>query len=221
MKCPNCGFDNPPDAKFCVRCGTKLSAGTTPSGAAISTGSVLLDPRRTFYVLQEKYWNWGSGDIFDERGQVIGKMKRKILSLRAEIQLTEPNEIVVGKVVKKILSIRQTYDLLTPDGQLVARMNKKLLSLFRPSLWLEDPNGNHLFEAKGNFMGFNFEIKDTSGRKVAQVQMLNKWKEMFLGGSIFDITDKYALQILDPNVDRLQMLSFVIAIDNSVHDKRD
>ena len=221
MRCPKCGFENPPDAKFCIHCGAPLNRSTASSNLTNPTGSILLDPRRTFYILHEKYWDWGSGDIYDERGQVIGKMKRKFLSLRAEIQLTEPTGVVVGKIVRKILSIRQTYDLLSPDGQLIARMNRKLLSLFRPSLWLEDPNGNRLYEAKGNFLGFNFEIKDTSGRKVAQVQMLNKWKEFFLGGSVFDFSDKYALRIVDSNVDRLQMLSFVIAIDNSVHDKRD
>ena len=182
--------------------------------------SVLLNPANTFYILHEKAWDWGWGDIFNDRGEKIGGMKRKIISLRAEIDLTEPDGRVVAKIVRKILSVRQTYDLLTPDGRLMARMNRKLLSFFRPSLWLDDASGNRLYEAKGNFLGFSFEIKDTKGRKVAEVKKLDKWRDIFAGGSIFDLSDRYALRILDPSVSRLLMLGFVIAIDNSVHDKR-
>ena len=40
----------------------------------------LLDPKRNYYVLKEKLWDWGSGDIYDEKGNTIGKMKRKLLS---------------------------------------------------------------------------------------------------------------------------------------------
>ena len=45
----------------------------------------LLDPKRDYYILKEKMWDWGSGDIYDEKGNAIGKMNRKLLSLRAKI----------------------------------------------------------------------------------------------------------------------------------------
>lgn len=44
MKCPKCGFDNPPEAKFCGKCGEPLAAPTPappmppPAGEAVSQG---------------------------------------------------------------------------------------------------------------------------------------------------------------------------------------
>ena len=32
----------------------------------------LLDPSRDFYLIKERLWDWGSGDIYDERGTTIG-----------------------------------------------------------------------------------------------------------------------------------------------------
>ncbi|MGQ4833067.1 MAG: LURP-one-related family protein [Candidatus Asgardarchaeia archaeon] len=232
MKCPNCGYENPLDSKFCIQCGTRLlsrdvsSISPSPvqptSYSNLPQASILLNPNIRMYIIHEKSWDFGWGDIFNEHGQLVGKMKRKLLSLRAEIQLLEPdNKTLVAKIVRKILSIRQTYDLLTPDGQLIARMNRKLLSLFRPSLYLDDSQGRRIYEAKGNFLGFSFKIKDMTGKVIAEVEKLDKLRDLFFGGTIFDMSDKYALRIFDPNANRLMLLGFVIAIDNSVHDKRD
>ncbi len=47
----------------------------------------LLDPSIEHYVLHEKAWKFGGGDIFDPQGEKIGIMRRKLISMRAEIQL--------------------------------------------------------------------------------------------------------------------------------------
>ena len=49
----------------------------------------LFDINRNYYILKEKYWDWGSGDILDENNQVIGNMKRIILSIRRRVELLE------------------------------------------------------------------------------------------------------------------------------------
>src|SRR4030042_1004479 len=66
-----------------------------------TTGS-LFDPQHEFYVLHEKYWNWGSGDILDEKGVVIGKMHRVFLSLRARIELKEVDGTLSAQIHQKI-----------------------------------------------------------------------------------------------------------------------
>ena len=55
----------------------------------------LLNPDRNYYVIKEKLWDWGSGDIYDESGATIGRMKRKLLSLRAEITVDEPDGLPI------------------------------------------------------------------------------------------------------------------------------
>ena len=45
------------------------------------------------------------------------------------------------------------------------------------------------------------------------------FRDLFLGGTIFDFRDTYAIRMLDREYDRRLILGFVVAIDNSVHDK--
>ena len=86
-------------------------------------------------------------------------------------------------------------------------------------LWLEDSEGRKLLEAKGNFLGKNFEVKDMDGKLKAKIGKSDFFKDLVLGG-LFDFSDTYAIKILDPSYDKRLLLGFVIAIDNSVHDKK-
>ncbi len=195
---------------------------TTPSNPPVSStqypkGS-LFDPQREFYVLHEKYWNWGSGDILDENGAVIGKMKRIFLSFRARIELQEADGTLVGQIHRKLAAIRPTYDLKDTQDLLIGRLRKAILNVIHPKIWFEDAFGNHILEARGSFMRYDFVVYDMSGKVVAEINMLNRWKEFFLGGSFLDFSDRYAIRILDKSVDRRFIIGFCLAIDNTMHD---
>jgi uncharacterized protein YxjI len=180
----------------------------------------LFDLDRNYYILKEKYWDWGSGDILDENNNVIGKMHRKIFSIRKKVELMEPNGEVKATIHAKIISARGAQDLKDPEGNLIARIKKKILSFFRPKFFLEDPEGNRWYEAQGKFMGFSFHITDvTTGEKVAEIEKADKWRDIFLGG-LMDYKDTYALKILDNKTDRRILLGFVLSIDNVLHDTK-
>lgn len=182
--------------------------------------SYLLDPNREFYLIKEKFWDWGGGDIYDERGETIGMMKRRILSLRAQIRVMEQDERTVLTINRKLLSIRASYEIKDAMENLLGRTKKKILTLFHPKLWMEDIGGRKVLEAQGSFAGWNFTVSDLAGRNIAEVHKADWWKDIFLGGGLFDFTDTYAVRILDKNCDRRLLLGFVLAIDNSVHDRR-
>ncbi len=181
--------------------------------------SGLLHPDREFYLLKEKFWDWGGGDIYDERGEVIGRMKRKILSLRALTTITEPDGAPVLTINRKLFALRASYDIKDAMGNLLGRTRKKILTFIHPKMWMEDASGGKILEADGSFVGWNFTIKDMTGRTVAEVHKTDWWRDIFFRGP-FDFSDSYALKILDKNYDRRAILGFVVAIDNSVHDKR-
>jgi uncharacterized protein YxjI len=105
------------------------------------------------------------------------------------------------------------------QGNMLGRTNKKILTFFRPKLWLEDEDGKKLLEAQGNFLGRDFKIKDSKGNLKARIGKSDFFKD-FLFGGVFDFSDTYAVKILDPEFDKQLLLGFVIAIDNSVHDKK-
>ncbi len=180
----------------------------------------LFDKRRKFYILKEKYWELGSGDILDETSKPIGHMHRIILSLRAKIELKETDGTVSATIQNKLVTARAAMDLMDPKGKLIGTIKKKILSLFRPKFYMEDANKKRLYEAQGKLMGWSFKIKDMKTKKiVAEIEKADTWRDMFLDG-LLDFSDTYALRILDDKTDRRKMLGFVIAIDNVLHDQR-
>lgn len=226
--CPECGDDNTPGQKFCEKCGTKLGASsaepsaTEPSAAVIAPTTSgkggLFDLSRNYYVLKEKYWDWGSGDILDDKGAPIGRMHRKIFSLRRKVELMELDGTVVASIHAKIISARGAQDLKEPDGTLIARIKKAFLSVFRPKFYLESPDGAKWYEAQGKFMGWSYKVTNfNTGELIAEIEKADRWRDVFLGG-MFDFKDTYALRIHDNKTDRKILLGFVLSIDNVLHD---
>jgi len=231
--CNNCGAEiSDLTQNFCEKCGSPIPASvrrvSTPSTPARSAASGipsssrpggLFDINRNYYILKEKYWDWGSGEILDEHNQIIGKMKRVILSIRRRVELQEIDGSIAATIHAKIVSARGAQDLKDPQGNLIARIKKKILSFFRPVFYLEDPQGNQWFRAQGKFMGWSFKVYDvTTGNVIAEIEKADRWRDLFLGG-LLDFKDTYALRILDNVTDRRILVGFVLSIDNVLHDK--
>lgn len=234
MHCPSCGdkieFKG---QNFCEKCGSKLptkeeisltevetesSPSAPPPTSAPSLPGGLFDINRNYYVLKEKYWDWGSGDILNEHNEVIGRMHRIILSIRRRVELQELDGTVSATIHAKIITARQAQDLKGPDGVLIARIKKKILSFFRPKFFLEDTYGNRWYEAQGKLMGWSYKVTDCStGKLVAEIEKADRWRDIFLGG-LLDFKDTYALRILDNETDRRILVGFVLSIDNILHD---
>lgn len=178
----------------------------------------LLSPELNYYILKEKWWDWGSGDIFNQDGKAVGKMHRRVISMRALIEVSDIDGSQVFTINKKLVSMRPSYMIKDAKGHLLGRTNRKILTLFRPKLWLEDNEGQKLLEAKGNFLGKRFDVKDMDGELKAKIGKSDFFRDLVLGG-LFDFSDTYSIKVLDPNYDKRLLLGFVIAIDNSVHDK--
>ena len=233
LYCPNCGVEVTDQQKFCEKCGSSISARgkqekttSTSTEIQISPESAvqnydraggLFDLNRNYYILKEKYWDWGSGDILDENNQVIGNMRRVILSIRRRVELLEVDGTLSATIHSKIVSARGAQDLKDPQGNMIARIKKKILSVFRPKFFLEDPHGNRWYEAQGKFMGWSYKVTDMSGKLIAEIEKADKWRDVFLGG-LLDFKDTYALRILDNETDRRILLGFVLSIDNVLHD---
>lgn len=231
MECPNCGTRiTETNQKFCEKCGTELPSDLgadtekatyiTPRAPTVPyhRAGGLFDLNRNLYILKEKYWDWGSGDILDEKGQVIGRMVRQIISIRKRIEFQELDGTISATIHEKLLTARGAQDLKDPEGNLIARIKKKILSFFRPKFYLEDPFGNRWYEAQGELMGWSYKITNLStGKLVAEIEKADRWKDVFLSG-FFDFADTYALRILDNETDRRILLGFVISIDNILFD---
>ena len=95
--CENCNDPIEENQKFCEKCGAEvksvkkapikdetISLTSSPSQVPLKNSSIkvgLFDLSRNYYILKENYWDFGSGSIYDENSQEIGKMHRILLSI--------------------------------------------------------------------------------------------------------------------------------------------
>jgi uncharacterized protein YxjI len=178
----------------------------------------LLDPSIEYYVLHEKAWKFGGGEIYNPQGEIIGRMKRKLISMRAEIQLQNPDESIVAIINKKLAAARPIYDVKDSAGNLIGRGKKPLIAL-RGSVDMYDPDDKMVLKAQGGVMKWNFRITDPDDKKrvYAEIKKGDKWRDVF--AKSFSFKDRYVIRIVDPSAPRLMLLAYAIIIDNVYHDK--
>jgi uncharacterized protein YxjI len=178
----------------------------------------LLDPTVSFYVMHEKAWRFGGGDIYDQHENKIGHMTRKILSLRAEIQLFEPDGTLLCTINKKLMAARPIYEVKAPDGTLIGRGKRPMIA-FRGSVDFYSPQEEHIYKAQGGVMKWNFQITDPKDKKkvYAVIKKADKWRDVF--APAFNFKDRYVIHLEDLDADRLTLLAYAVIIDNVYHDK--
>ena len=167
----------------------------------------LLDPKIEYYMLKEKQWGLGSGEIYNSEGQVIGKMKRRLRNIRGLTKLTEINGMGILKIQRKLFTYRTTFDIFDNHeddakyGKQFARCKRSFWSWIRPKIWLEydpDEKGNprKRLDAQGTFAGWNFTIIE-NGKEIAEVKKLDKYRDLVFKG-IFDKEDTHTIHIIKP-----------------------
>jgi len=178
----------------------------------------LFDPSIEFYVMHEKAWRFGGGDIFNPQGEKIGSMHRKLISMRAEIELRNPDDTVVCIINKKLMAARPIYDVKAPTGELIGRGKKPMIAI-RGSVDMYDPDDNMIYKAQGGVMKWNFRITHPKDKNkiYAEIRKGDKWRDIF--APMFNFKDRYVIHIVDPMAPRMMLLAYAIIIDNVYHDK--
>lgn len=185
----------------------------------------LLDLSIDYYVLKEKQWDLGSGEIYDSNGDVIGKMERRLRNIRGLTKLTEIDGRGVLKIQRKLFTYQITYDIFESHeddgmyGKQFARCKRSFWSWFRPKMWLEyesteQESFRKRLDAQGSFSGWTFKII-SDGKEIAEVKKLDKYRDLVFKG-LFDKSDTHAIHILDKNFDRKILLGFIMAIERSL-----
>ena len=185
----------------------------------------LLDSSIDYYVLKEKQWDLGSGEIYDSNGDVIGKMERRLRNIRGLTKLTEIDGRGVLEIQRKLFTYQITYDIFESHeddgmyGKQFARCKRSFWSWFRPKMWLEyesteQESFRKRLDAQGSFSGWTFKII-SDGKEIAEVKKLDKYRDLVFKG-LFDKSDTHAIHILDKNFDRKILLGFIMAIERSL-----
>ena len=177
----------------------------------------LLDPSIEHYVLHEKAWKFGGGEIYNPLGEKVGLMKRKLISMRAEIRLEELDETPICLIHKKLISARPIYDVKTPDNELIGRAKRPMIA-FRGSIDMYDADDKKIYKAQGGVTKWNFRITDPKDKKkvYAEIKKADRWRDVF--APMFNFKDRYVIHIVDMDAPRLMLLAYAVIIDNVYHD---
>ncbi|MEW5945158.1 MAG: zinc ribbon domain-containing protein [bacterium] len=160
MKCPRCGADNSPGAKFCVRCGGSLTGGMmaaaqTRQGESLPSSRFDLDKilfnQKKFSIVPQYY-------VFDERGNELFFVRRLFLALRRSVFVYTDKTMQ-----KKILTVRQDriieifnrhFTVLDEEGKMIGRFRRKnLVSILRRTWHILDAAGKKIGEAREDSWG--------------------------------------------------------------------
>jgi uncharacterized protein YxjI len=169
--------------------------------------------------MHEKAWKFGGGEIYNPEGQKIGSMKRKLISMRAEIDLLDIDDSLIATINRKLMSARPIYDVKDSSGNLIGR-GKRPMVAFRGSIDMYDADEQIIYKAQGGVTKWNFRITDPKDKRrvFAEIKKADKWRDVF--APAFNFKDRYVIHIVDPTAPRLMLLAYAVIIDNVYHDKR-
>ena len=146
-------------------------------------------------LFKQRLFSWfDSYDIYDEAGQTVYTVKGQ-LSWGHCLKIFDANGNEIGTVKERIFTFLPKFELYL-GRNLIGQISKEF-SFFKPRYNI-DCNG---WNVEGNFLEWDYNIKDYSGRHVATVSK-----------QLFNWTDTYEIDVIDPQ-DALCALMLTLAID--------
>lgn len=146
-------------------------------------------------LFKQRFFSWfDSYDIFDSAGNTVYTVKGQ-LSWGHLLKIFDAYGRELGTVRQRVLSFLPSFELYL--GEMYLGRIQREFSFFKPRYNIEC-KGWHV---EGNFMEWDYSIRDASNRCVATVS-----KE------IFNWTDTYTIDVVN-SADALYALMLVLAID--------
>lgn len=186
----------------------------------VPASTPLFDPSRFYYVLDRSWWGFGAGSLYDQKGNGIGHLYRRILTVRHAIEFREADNTTISAVLHRKLAVRDTMDIENGHERTLARVKMKIQKTENSSFWVEDLRGNLILSCEGDFEGFSIAMYDVSKNVVAEMDKAEKWKDIFVSGAGFDFKDKHCIVIhREVQCDRRFILPLAIAVEEALHEE--
>jgi len=159
---------------------------------------------KTQYIIEQKLVairdTYGVKDV---NGNLLGYVKAKMMSMGPKFWFEDNAGVHLGEIDGKVITIHNEYEIKDKDGQLKARIKKKILKLFGSEWWMEDPQGQQIAKAKGDFTRHDYQILAPDGSTIAKIH--KKW---------VSIRDSYCIDISRQDFDPLLILGYAVAMDH-------
>ncbi len=153
-------------------------------------------------LFKQRFFSWfDSYDIYNEAGQTVYTVKGQ-LAWGHCLKIYDAQGREIGTVKERILTFLPKFEMYR--GQQYMGCISKEFTFFRPKFNI-DCNG---WTVDGNWLEWDYQILDRSGRPVASVTKELNW------------TDTYVIDVADPQ-DALSALMLVLAIDAEKCSRKD
>lgn len=144
---------------------------------------------------KQRFFSWfDSYDIYDEAGETVYVVKGQ-LSWGHRLKIFDRFGGEVSMVRERVFAFLPKFEMYL--GQRYIGSIRKEFTFFKPK-YNVDCNGWHV---EGNFLEWDYNIYDQSGRRVALVSK-----------QLFNWTDTYSIDVVNPS-DAVYALMLVLAID--------
>lgn len=146
-------------------------------------------------LFKQRFFSWlDSYDIYGEQGETLYTVEGK-LSWGHCLHILDDRGDHVATVQERVLTFLPKFELFV--GETYLGMIQKELTFLHPRFHMDFKG----WQIEGDFMEWDYSIRDSAGRQVAAVS-----KELF------HWTDTYVIDVADPR-DALCALMVVLAID--------
>ncbi|MFW9972878.1 MAG: hypothetical protein ACFFDF_22015 [Candidatus Odinarchaeota archaeon] len=163
--------------------------------------------------LKKKFENFGSEEILNEQGQVIGNI---ILSF----QKLNKNFKIRDLFTNKVIFIEKTYKLFSTicylkekNSGIIAIIKKKKLSMHPSKIWFKNSSNINDYYAFGDFKQFNYQIINTINNNiVAKVNEIDKKK--IIPKNIEEAPQEYfSIYFIQSDLNNFLIIAFIICIN--------
>ena len=152
----------------------------------------------TFFFKENFSFAFNSYEIYSNNA-LVGRVNEKTdflkkMTGRATVDFSDENGKLLFTAVKPFSFLRPKFDIFGADGKLLGSVVKKIMAI-GPAFTIYDASGKTIGSFKGDLIGWNYSILDSSGAEVASV---NK-KFAGIASELLTSKDNYLLTVKNAN----------------------
>lgn len=170
--------------------------------------------------LKKQFDSFGDEEILNELGQIIGKIEIPFFKLNRNLKirdLVNNKTIIVERKNNLFFKIRE---LKNHSGELFAKIRMARIPFFSSKITFADNKGKKQYVATGDFKYWNYKIINTSNNAIIAKIKVPKMKNSLIQKLKLSLSDFYYLKIINKNIEKINIISFAISINNFVHNSQ-
>ena len=169
----------------------------------------------SYVILKKQMEEFGSQDILNEFGQVIGKLTLDFLRLNKILEIPDSRKNKLIKI-ESSKSFFSKFQLLKDNTNTLGKIKKRRFLSSNSKIYLKDKNGKKQYITKGDFKTRNYKIFNASNNKLlAKVTSFND-SDLVTRNLHINLENHYFIELFKTKDEKFMIISFVISVNNLI-----